>query len=152
MKQHLLIVGVLGMFLATAFAQPTRINDPLPPEVARVRDAAIADCRQSGGRPSIKPGYIQTADFNGDGRPDYVVDAGEMICAGASPLECGTGGCSIEVYISTPTGYRSANLQRLGFDATIERGAGAPLLAVGGRRGTIRYRWNGNAFQAVQGR
>lgn len=140
------------MFLATAFAQPTRINDPLPPEVARVRDAAIADCRQSGGRPSIKPGYIQTADFNGDGRPDYVVDAGEMICAGASPLECGTGGCSIEVYISTPTGYRSANLQRLGFGATIERGAGAPLLAVGGRRGTIRYRWNGNAFQAVEGR
>lgn len=32
-------------------------------------------CRANGGRPSIQPDYQTRADLNGDGAPDFILDA-----------------------------------------------------------------------------
>lgn len=124
--------------------------DPLPPEIAKLRQDSFSACREAGGKPSVDNKYIQTADFNGDGRPDYVVNDEGLNCASAPSIYCGSGGCSIELYISTASGYRSANLQRLGFGAQIKQSSKGPILIVGGRNGSISYRWNGTALQPTK--
>lgn len=148
MTKRLMVIYLLASFTTMAQAE----SASLPAELIKVRELTFAACRESGGRPSAKRSYIQTADFNDDGRPDYVVDDGESNCDGASASYCGSGGCSIEVYVSTPSGYRSANLQRLGFGATIKRSTDGPILIIDGRHSAISYRWNGSVFQPVKRR
>lgn len=133
----------LAMFASPAVAQT------LPPPVMQARKEAIETCVS--GKVTFGPNYIQTADFNGDGELDYVLDEGGLGCKGAGNPNCGSGGCSVEVYVSTPQGYRSADLQRLAFKASIVRNAGKPpILVLVGRHGTDRYRWDGNKFQPVK--
>jgi hypothetical protein len=52
--------------------------------------------------------YVKRADFNGDGRPDYVLDDAGLSCPGAASLLCGSAGCGVAIHLSGPTGYRVA--------------------------------------------
>lgn len=140
--------------LMLAVAVPA-LSETLPPVVAKARAQAVADCRP--GKAVFRLGYIQTADFNGDGKPDYLVDDGKLECEKQGPEmpsqpSCGTHGCSIEVYLSTGAGYRDAGLALLGFNPTIERGAGklATLVITDHRDSKGRFRWQGDAFQQIK--
>ncbi|MCZ8316990.1 hypothetical protein [Phreatobacter sp.] len=121
----------------------------LPPAVQAERDQAARDCRDAGGQMAIRPGYVRTADFNGDGVPDYVLDQNQLVCRGAESTFCGTGGCAIEVFISSPAGHRDARLQALGFGASIRGDGASSVLVIAGRGGESAYRWDGRQFVAA---
>lgn len=140
-----LIVAIAAGLL---MAQAARAQE-LPPAVQAERDQAAQDCSDAGGRMTTRPGYIRTADFNGDGIPDFVLDQNQLVCRGAESTFCGTGGCAIEVFISVPGGYRNANLQALGFGVSIRGDAGSAVLVVAGRGGDAAYRWDGRRFVAA---
>lgn len=79
----------------------------LPPEIAKVQAEIRETC---GGRATFKPGFRRTADFNGDGRPDYLLDYGESECVGGTMTNpfCGSAGCTLDILVSDGGGYRQA--------------------------------------------
>jgi hypothetical protein len=89
--------------LSLAASQPAA----LPPEIAKVQAEIRETC---GGRANFKPGFRRVADFNGDGRPDYLLDYGEAECVGAGVTNpfCGSAGCTLDILVSEGGGYRQA--------------------------------------------
>jgi len=138
---------VIGALLIVSFRAA---GEPLPAPVEKARQQMIQDCRP--GEAVFGAEYVQKADFNGDGTLDYLVDDGHVRCEGSGFSSCGAGGCSIEVYVSTPSGHRDAGLDLLAFGATIERRPGeAPSIVVTDRReGRIRHGWRSGAFERVR--
>lgn len=63
--------GIVGP-LAPAAAAPAK---PLPPEVRAYFDNARKECREAGDKLHVtsEDGFAETADFNGDGKPDLAV-------------------------------------------------------------------------------
>jgi hypothetical protein len=123
----------------------------LPPELLSQREATAAECREDGGTPGASPDFIRSVDFNGDGRPDYVVDHGKFDCAGAVKRSCGSAGCSIDVFLSGKAGYRD-RMSLSGYEAVIDANGERPTLTLEGRDAVARYRWNGKAFARQPGR
>lgn len=77
----------------------------LPPSVQKQVDEVSADCRDFGGDPAPGEGFITSADLNGDGQPDHVVDLAGLQCQGAWSAFCGSAGCPVTVWLSGPDGY-----------------------------------------------
>ncbi|MDC7675451.1 hypothetical protein [Asticcacaulis machinosus] len=63
-------------------------------------------CAEVGGRFLDPASAMRVADFNGDGRADYGVYQGELICDGAASLYGGNAGSPLTVFVSTPAGYK----------------------------------------------
>jgi hypothetical protein len=147
MNRYLLVAAAAAAFCVLMPA-PAAPQD-LPPILRAERERIAAECRRMGGRFAPGPSYTQTADFNGDGMPDYLVDDNHNPCQGVHSIYCGSGGCSIEVYISSPTGHRRANLSFLGSPAVIRRGETPPAIALSGRGGSSVVRWDGRRFAPV---
>lgn len=141
------LAAVLAISLAAVSAAVAQASAPLPREIEAARREAAAACT---GRVTFEPGYIQTADFNGDGRPDYLINEEKVKGPGSPPLFCGSGGCSWALYLSTAGGYRKV-LDGLDYQLTIEPGT-PPTLRTEGRGGNARHRWNGRAMAQVRGR
>jgi hypothetical protein len=80
----------------------------LPAPLQKVTDAAVAECRDAGGAPSLQADYARAEDLNGDGVEDYLIDFVGLNCAGAESYFCGSAGCPVSVWVSTPGGYESA--------------------------------------------
>lgn len=137
---------------AGALAQPA-----VPAEIAKVRAEIRDNC---GGRATFKPGFQRTADFNGDGQPDYLLDYGQSECVGGiltNPF-CGSAGCTLDILISSGVGYRQAygsNVQ----DWWLAQAGGKSVLVLSlhgsacGRSGHLgcqrRLVWNGDKFVAA---
>lgn len=120
-----LVSSLLALCLSNALAAP-----PLPAPVRAVVDAMIAECRGVGGKPGASPGLVSTVDLNGDGRSDYVIDTAAFDCEGAASLFAGTGGSSVEVFITTADGSAKSAFEHGAFGARVEKGQ--LWLAVGG--------------------
>ena len=117
------VVAVLllcGVMAGPVSAQP-------PAAVARGAAEAQADCRGAGGRPSLMQNFETQADLNGDGQPDYLHDLSRLDCAGAASFFCGSAGCPLIVYLSSPGGYRVQGLGHVqGW--SLEQGGALPVL------------------------
>jgi len=97
--------AVLFALCALFLALPARAQQA--PEVIRHATAeSFAACRDAGGRPELTPDYQIEADLNGDGQPDYIIDLAGLNCVGAASFFCGSAGCPVSAYLSTPDGYR----------------------------------------------
>jgi hypothetical protein len=142
------LAAMLAISLAAVSAAVAQASAPLPREIEAARREAAAACT---GRVTFEPGYIQTADFNGDGRPDYLINEEKVKCPGSPPLFCGSGGCSWTLYLSTGSGYRKV-LDGLDHRLSIDRSAQPPILATESRGGRARLQWNGRAMAQVRGR
>jgi hypothetical protein len=123
-------------------------------EIAKVRAEIRDTC---GGRATFKPGFQRTADFNGDGQPDYLLDYSQSECVGGMSTNpfCGSAGCTLDVLISSGGGYRQAygsNVQ--GWSLAQAGGKSALVLSLHGsacgRSGHMgcqrRLVWNGDKF------
>jgi hypothetical protein len=130
-----------------------------PAAVTQATQSAMQDCRGAGGTPALKPGYQTTADLNGDGVEDYVLDYQHLECANAWSFFCGSAGCPLVAFLSSPSGHRA---QPFGHVQGWNLIAGTPPaieVALHGamcRRGGIgvegcmrRYAWNGRELAAL---
>ena len=80
----------------------------LPVEVSRLVAANAEICRKLGGKldgGSDAPASVRTQDFDGDGKPDYLIDKSQLVCVGAATAFCHNNGCDMEIALSAK-GYR----------------------------------------------
>jgi hypothetical protein len=84
-----------------AEAQPIRSparGQSYPASVASAINSNTATCDSFKG----KPGFTRSdLDLNGDGTNDWIVDYGNLECDGSTSIFCGSGGCTLQVLIST---------------------------------------------------
>lgn len=115
-------------------------------------------CISDGGRATMERGFDTARDINGDGLLDYIVDFGRLSCSDSGMQYCGSGGCHLEVYVSSSGGYR------LGYEGPVRAHQIQPgerpvlLLSVHGsgcgQAGAydcrVRMTWNGERFVRSQ--
>lgn len=133
--------------LAALLASPAAAQR-LPGYVAGPLSGLAYDCRQAGQAVPAARRMVMTADLDGDGTPDHVVDAGQG-CAANRLLYCSAAGCSVDVYLSSTAGLAGS------FRARAVRAARGVLELVtdgpacgrpAGQDCTERLGWNGAAF------
>ena len=80
----------------------------LPVPVGRLIAASADQCRKAGGKldgGADHPAAIRTQDFDGDGKPDYLIDKSRLSCQGAATAFCHNNGCDMDIALSSK-GYR----------------------------------------------
>jgi len=90
-------------------AVPTATPGPLPSEIIRWGEAKRRLCAEAGGRATGAPRIHASADFNGDGRPDYFVGAHESFECPGQGMIYNDGPMSTafwDLFLSTPRGYQ----------------------------------------------
>ena len=91
-------------------------------------------------------GYQRSADLNGDGRPDYVLDTHHFSCADAAAPFCGSAGCTVDVVLSKPDGsYDRSPSMSFAQEAVIAQESGAAVLHDG--EGGLAYHWRGASME-----
>jgi hypothetical protein len=94
----------------------------LPAAIQEFADENIRFCKEVGGTPNFSgidmpgagraadgtPPFITEADLNADGQPDYVTDLAGLECVNAWSLFCGSAGCPVTVWVSSPAGHEVA--------------------------------------------
>ena len=152
--------------LAIAAALPAAAQTPAPvaalPLPARAPFVEAQQmCRELEGKLTVSTTelpYIRRADFNGDGKVDYLLSDEGLQCSTAASAYCGSAGCNNQIFLSVGTGYRKVwdgYAQELVIDSAAKP-ARFKLALLGsncGRAGADTcYRtraWNGRAFAPV---
>jgi len=108
MRTILLLVAVLAA--GSAWAEDAAKPPPLdagkyPAEVQKALRYANEECKsQGGGEVTFAHDTVTTLDLTGGGRRDYIVDFHHTECAGREAVYCGTGGCTMEILVTLPSG------------------------------------------------
>ena len=98
-------VACSGVPLRTAVAaELTNVPPGTPPEITRAAMAYLEECESYDSSPSPTDNFIVAVELSDDGEPDYVIDTNEM----NAPCFCGSGGCTIEAWVSDGGGHRMA--------------------------------------------
>jgi hypothetical protein len=125
--------GLACVLQAGAAAADPRMNEPVPDEVVAHINEDARMCQAQGGKISGGEKYIRLADFNGDGKTDYLLVAGALRCSTAASLYCGQLGCPVTAYVSQPNGRYSASLNLSAFEAEVKQVKGRDVVAVSGQ-------------------
>jgi hypothetical protein len=72
----------------------------LPSRLREVIASDTAMCREQGGTVQLAPTYLQTGDFDGDGRADYLIDQEGVTCSTAASLYCGNSPCPVYALVA----------------------------------------------------
>jgi hypothetical protein len=141
MKSNPLIFGLGFMLLL----QPSVTAAETNKFVTKVTSEAVAECNKvfPDNVAETSQGFANEANFNDDGKPDYLFDYGATSCG---PLfNCGSAGCLVTVYVSGKNGYIEAfsgNLQAWSIEKYDMRNS----LKVGRKGGQSLLVWNGKKF------
>lgn len=131
------------------------VTTSLPPEISRWVDGLRTECREAGGRVTGEQVQPQVADFNRDGRPDYVLSAAETIeCSAGTTLFLAGQVPTWNFFISTPRGYAvdDESVTSLGLEIGTHEGRPVAMVSSGGPGAferpweTAAYGWNGRAM------
>ena len=110
-----------------------------PPNVdAEIADAA-KQCTELGGRPNTEA-MLTALDFTGKGGPDWLIDYAKLKCDGIPNPFCGTGGCSLQLYV-----YDSGTTWKQALDETVRAYS---VVKVGGKP-ALRLTMGGSACGKV---
>lgn len=98
----------------------------------------------------FEDGSIQTADFNGDGRPDFLLDMTGFTCGGENRASgwCGSGGCSFDIFVSTGNDFHQDSY--LGMDPEIVQVGDRLAVSAAGRDGPWTVAWDGEAMNRIE--
>lgn len=144
----LVLIGLASLAPAMqAVAAP-----PLPSVVEARVEQDVKDCDTHDAK--FEKGFITRRDVNGDGKEDYILDYGHYSCGGSHNF-CGSGGCSMAIYVSRDGGHVMA-MDDLVRDIHFKTIGGRPAMLLGlhgsacGKMGaaacgTTLY-WNGEKF------
>jgi hypothetical protein len=109
MRRPLFALAALALMAGAASAQGAKprlfraIDYPL--EIRKALSYGPEECkRQGGGKVTFAPDTVRAIDLNGDGRDDYIISFAETECKGRLSVFCGTGGCSLDIYVTLPNG------------------------------------------------
>ncbi|WP_210255195.1 lysozyme inhibitor LprI family protein [Ancylobacter pratisalsi] len=95
---------LLGGAIQTLTAEANADPSPLPaPQPVMVQISALAgQCRELGGviEGDASP-QMMSADLDQDGKPDYLLNAQNLLCDGAATAYCANDGCDIWVDLSS---------------------------------------------------
>jgi hypothetical protein len=86
--------------------RPFKVTD-YPIEIRKTLSLGPVTCREveGGGEVGFAPDTVRKADFNGDGRADYIVSFANTTCGGQRTGGfCGTGGCMVDFLVTLPNG------------------------------------------------
>jgi hypothetical protein len=80
-----------------------------PAEIRKSFDAAVEACREADdGKVTFAADMVRAVDLTGDGRQDFIVSLEDTKCSTFESIFCGTGGCTLDIYVALPDGsYRS---------------------------------------------
>jgi hypothetical protein len=86
-----------------------------PAEIRKSFDAAVEECRDADdGKVTFAADTVRSVDLTGDGRQDFVVSLENATCSTFESVFCGTGGCSLDIYVALPDGtYRNVFSNRV---------------------------------------
>ena len=148
----------IPVMLAVLGAEPA-VAQPEP--IARTNAESFQACREAGGTPSLNPGYETRVDLNGDGIEDYILDFQQFACANAWSYFCGSAGCPLAVFISSPDGFKNASLGHVQGWRLIQRsppvievslhGAMCRAGGIGSEGCTRQFAWNGRELAMLGG-
>ena len=91
------VLMTAAMAALSAQAETPPSPDRLPPPVAAGLAEVQALCEPAA---TLRPGALSSADIDGDGAPDYLLDHAGLDCATEVSLYCGSGGCGYTLWIS----------------------------------------------------
>lgn len=103
-------VALLLLTVGNAAAQQAAKPPPFkatdyPIEIRKALSYGPEECRrQGGGKVTFAPDTVRKVDLNGDGRDDYIISFADTECAGRFSVYCGTGGCSLDIYVTLANG------------------------------------------------
>jgi hypothetical protein len=115
MRRIVMLLTALSLFVpglivgfARAMQTPQDISVPathtstLPAPIEAIIAGYANQCHRLGGTLAAgadRP-QIMTGDFDGDGKPDYVLNPQNLRCSAAATAFCGNGGCQITIAVS----------------------------------------------------
>lgn len=106
-----------------ALAAPPQPAPPLPAQVRADLAALGQECRDYGGKPGPAPELVKSADLNGDGVADHVIDQNAYNCDGAaSAMGAGQSGAAIRVYAGLPGGGAKLAWQNTAYGTKVAGG------------------------------
>jgi hypothetical protein len=155
MRHIMILLGLILCLPGHAWSQAE------PPGVSRARAEATQECRDAGGgRARFTASFLRRVNLSPDGVDDFIIDNAGIECPGALSYFCGTGGCGVEVHVSTPSGHRRV-FSDYARAIRLEQGEGRQLLVLDvhgtqcGQAGAApclrRYGWNGSALVLLPG-
>lgn len=114
--------------------------------------SSLDEAQQECGEAALgfEPGGVTSADLNGDGSPDFLVDMTAMTCGGENQGGgwCGSMGCSFDVFVSTGADYRHDSY--IGSAPEIVRHEDGLGVGAEGRSGPFVLAWNGSEMAVTQ--
>jgi hypothetical protein len=148
MLAPLALVVLAGTAALAKETQPVEANLPQPVV------AWLAQAKQDCPAGFQNQHAVEVVDLTGDGRPGFIVNPHNLVCAGEPHLFSGDGPASIELFVTLPSGQvvHTGGVLALGYQVMPSPRGGAPTLAFqtheeGERAGSVdSYRWDGRNF------
>ncbi|HEX8166586.1 MAG TPA: hypothetical protein VF601_12460 [Beijerinckiaceae bacterium] len=112
-----------------------------PGPVAEAVKEREAFCAGEGGRLADPAKAIRRLDLDGDGQDDFILDDGRLRCSKGLPGWCGSGGCSMEVFLSGAKGGLKSVLTELGSGYSVEKAGRGHRVTFRTRDGAVAYRF-----------
>jgi hypothetical protein len=107
----------LSAALSPANAQQTGDMSGVPPLIAEAATAYLEECESFDASPVPTDRFIAPIDLNDDGRSDYIIDTTEINAS----CFCGSGGCTIEAWVSERESYGKASRRMCGHGRCLPR-------------------------------
>jgi hypothetical protein len=139
---------VLGMLFLGAV--PVLAADWPPPVAKAVREREQF-CAEAGGKPVVGAKFIRQLSLDGDARADFILNDSEFRCTKGAPGFCGSGGCSVEVFLSSAKGGLKSVLTELGSGYAVRKTKNGSRITVQTRNGPVTYRFAGGCAVPVAG-
>ena len=132
------IVG--GVLLGLA-AGASALAAEWPAPVAEAMKERVDAGAGEGGRIANPDRAVRRLDLDGNGRDDFILDDNRLVCSKGAPGWCGSGGCSMEVFLSGAKGGLKSVLTELGSGYEVKKSGKGHRVTFRTRNGAVAYRF-----------